>query len=552
MVQNPDLPSPSGYATHEVTNQPGPLPGFNAYSGDPALTEAVATFGGDWAQDRLAALGGSVGSTEMRELARQANRYPPELSTHDAYGNRRDEVEFHPSWHSLMRIGRGAGVHSLAWSGKARAQTGRAALSYLMNQGENGICCPLTMTFASVGALSAATEVFAPYRDGILSTAHDPRPIPAERKTALTVGMALTEKQGGSDLRQITTVARKGGEGWLITGHKWFFSVPQSDLFLTLARTEAGISCFLARGWLPDGCRNRLLIQRLKEKCGNRSNASSEVEFRDLEAVMIGEDGRGIATILRMAHLTRLDCAISAGALMRHALTLALHSTGRRQAFQRRLIDQPLMQNVLADLALDAEAFMWSGLRIAGTLEADAGEDEAHLSRVAIPMAKYLACKRVPAFVAEAMECHGGSGYVEDHPIARLYREAPLNGIWEGSGNVICLDVLRALAKPETLAIWRAEIEQAKGQHTAFDDALFEIDGSLRDVATQEFRARALVERMARLFQASLLLRHAPNHIASAFCAARLTERQGLEYGTLSDPAVTASIIQRATVAGTI
>ena len=545
---DPDTPSATGYATHQVTNQPGDLVGYNAYAQDKALCEAITTFGGGWAESRLQDLGQIIGSARMVELAHQANAHPPEWLSHDRFGNRIDQIACHPAWHELMAIARRAEVHALAWTtDHSGGQVARAGLSYLLNQGENGVCCPVTMTYAAHAALKHQPEVLARYRAKMLSPEYDPRPLPAAQKTALSVGMAMTEKQGGSDLRQITTTARKAGEIWLLTGHKWFFSVPQSDLFLTLARTDKGVTCFLACGWRYNGQRNRLIVQRLKDKCGNRSNASAEVEFRDLEAEMIGEEGRGIATLLDMAHLTRLDCAISAGALMRQALSQAIHHCSHRSAFQRRLIDQPLMQSVLADLALDAEAFLWGGLRLAQTQDGD--EAERLLGRIAIPMGKYLACKRAPAFVAEALECHGGNGFVETHLMARLYREAPLNGIWEGSGNVICLDVLRAAERhPESLTIWLDETRKALGGSRDFDRSLRDFETLLPDLPHAEPQARFIVTRMARLFQASLLLRHAPNEVAEPFCRVRLGRQQGQDYGAVTGIAATRRLIARAAI----
>ncbi len=550
MAEAPYPPAdPAGFATHEVANQPGDLTGYNAYLDDPALTEAIRAYGGGWAADRLTALGAQVGTERIIRLARQANRHPPELISHDRFGNRIDQIEFHPAWHELMGMARGSGAHSLCWTpefaAKSGVQVARAGLSYLLNQAENGICCPITMTFAAHAALKYQPELLARYAPQLYSSSYDPRPLPAAQKTALSVAMAMTEKQGGSDLRQIQTEAQRSGDCWQLTGHKWFFSVPQSDLILTLAQSPKGISCFLAPGWRADGSRNRLMLMRLKDKCGNRSNASSEVEFRGLEAQLVGEEGRGIATILEMAHLTRLDCAISAGALMRHALRQAIHHCRNRRAFQRRLIDQPLMISVLADLALDAEAFLWSGLRLAQTQ--DGGADEALLGRIAIPMGKYLACKRAPAFIAEALECHGGNGYIEDHMLARLYREAPLNGVWEGSGNVICLDVLRAAQKaPESLQLWLAEVAKAKGLSREFDRALRETEALLRDLGSAEAQARLIVERMARLFQASQLLRHAPDFIAEAFCRRHLGRHAGQDYGAVPGLNRAPEIIARA------
>lgn len=534
-----------GFATHEVYNQPGDLSDYDAFLGDRALGDAVSAFGAGWASDRLSDVGSTVGSAEVQRLAQQANKHVPELITHDRFGHRIDEIEFHPAWHDLMSKCFQGGTHLLAWSerteaGEVRpgAHVARAALSYLWNQGENGICCPMGMTFASVAALRHDPAIADKWEPIILQNAYDPRPLPAEEKRGVTVGMAMTEKQGGSDLRQTQTTARPAaaatwsGAEYLLTGHKWFFSVPQSDLFLTLAQTEKGVSCFLARGWLADGSRNRLQLQRLKDKCGNKSNASSEVEFRDLEATMVGEEGRGIRAIIEMAHLTRLDFAIGSAGLMRQAVSQAVHHTQNRIAFQRRLIDQPIMKNVIADLTIEAEAMMWMGLRLAATLDNESTETERLLGRIAVPMAKYWACKRAPGVVVEALECHGGNGFIENHLMARLYREAPLNGIWEGTGNVICLDVLRSVQRvPECVDAFMAEVRKADGE-PALDSAANDLEPLLRSLPGNEQSARYVVERMAVVFQASLLLRYAPREFAEAFLSTRLRAEHA-HYGTL-------------------
>jgi putative acyl-CoA dehydrogenase len=539
----------SGYATHEVLNQPGDLVDFNVFETDVALRAAVSVFGGGWAEARLVRCGATVGSARVRGLARAANRDVPELRTHDRFGNRIDTVEFCPAWHELMGLLRADGVHALGWTEtRAGAHVARAGLSYLWAQGEAGVGCPGVMTFASIAALKHAPELLEKYRARILSPDYDPRPLPPAQKTALGVAMAMTEKQGGSDLRQTQTAAVPAGGGvWHLTGHKWFFSVPTSDLFLTLARTEAGVSCFLAQGWRDDGSRNFLLLQRLKEKCGNRSNASSEVEFRGLEAVMVGADGRGIATILEMAHLTRIECALGSAALMRQAVTQAIHHAGHRSAFQKRLIDQPIMENVLADLAVESEAAMWLSLRAAAALDAaKRDENERVLNRVLAPIAKYWVCKRAPVVTAEAMECHGGNGFVEDHVMARLYRDAPVNGLWEGSGNVICLDVLRAFARePDGLRVLRAEIGLARGAHVTMDAWLAAVPPAL-----VEGNARRVVEHYAVGMMASLLLRHAPGAVAEAFCETRLGGDYGMAFGTLPDGVRRREILGRAAVAG--
>jgi putative acyl-CoA dehydrogenase len=539
----------SAYATHEVLNQPPEFAGFNGYDGDEALRAAVAAFGAGWAEERLTVCGARIGSAPLQALAREANRRVPELRTHDRFGNRIDMVEFCPAWHELMGLLRADEVHALGWTTPgAGAHAARAALSYLWSQGEAGVGCPAAMTFASIAALRHAPALLARYQRQILSPLYDPAALPPAQKAALTVAMAMTEKQGGSDLRQTQTVAAAlGGGRYALTGHKWFFSVPTADLFLTLARTEAGISCFLAPGWRADGSRNFLLLQRLKDKCGNRSNASSEVEFRGLEAELVGTEGRGIATILEMAQLTRLECALGSAGLMRQAVSLAIHHARHRTAFQRRLAEQPAMMNVLADMALEAEAAMWLAMRAAAALDAAAHDAaEAALFRILAPIAKYWVCKRAPAVAVEAMECHGGNGFIEEQVSARLYRDAPVNGLWEGSGNVICLDVLRALTRePETVAALRAEIGKAAGLHGALDAWL-----AAPLPAPSEASARLLTQQFAVALSASLLLRYAPPAVADGFCATRLGTGGGFAFGTLPGGVAAEAIVQRAAQSG--
>ena len=535
-------------ATHEVLNQPPDLSGFNAYETDSALREATQIFGASWAAPKLAKLGVLIGSERMLKLARDANRHTPELRTHDRNGNRIDMVDYHPAWHELMTEIRAHESISLGWTArKPGAQVARAALSYLWGQGEPGVCCPATMTFASIAALTHQPDLLARFRNKILSTTYDPRPLPPDQKTSLSVGMAMTEKQAGSDLRQTQTTAEKTNDGkYLLTGHKWFFSVPVSDLFLTLARTESGISCFLAQGWLAGGARNNIQIQRLKDKLGNRSNASSEVEFRGLEAVLVGEEGRGIATLLDMAHLTRLECALGSAALIRQATVQAIHHTSHRTAFQRRLADQPMMANLLADLALESEAATWLALRAAAALDAaETNPQEKALNRVLTPIAKYWVCRRAPAVAAEVLEAHGGNGFVEDHFIARLYREAPLNGLWEGAGNVICLDVLRAFTRvPDSAAALLAELP--KNLHPALDSAIARLHTILAAPKNFEANARRIVESMALALQAGLLCRYAPAVVAEAFCQSRLAADHGIALGTLPDNLDHRALIARA------
>jgi putative acyl-CoA dehydrogenase len=545
------------YATHEVQNQARELANYNAFTSDAALQDALQLYGGasggDWARNELKACGALIGSAQVQQLARQADRHKPELRTHDRFGNRIDEVEFHPAWHELMQRLRISGYHSLPWTtDKPGAHGVRAVTSYLWNQAENGVCCPGAMTFASIAALKVDADLLARYQEKILSLAYDPRPVPPPQKQSLGVGMAMTEKQCGSDLRQTATAAtpsgtRTGpGAAYELIGHKWFFSVPTSDLFLTLARTTKGVSCFLAQGWLDDGSRNRLAIQRLKDKCGNRSNASAEVEFRGLRAVMLGEEGRGIPTILEMGHLTRLECAIASAGIIRQATVQAINHAQTRHSFQRVLADQPMMTNVLADLALESEGHMWLAMRSAAAF--DDGSEKS-LSRIMTPIAKYWTCKRTPMVVAEALECHGGNGFIEDHLMARLYREAPLNGVWEGAGNVICLDVIRALARhPESAAALLDEIALSRRVHPALDASLADLTQKLFKPATLETQARRLVEQLAVTLIASLLLRNAPNHVSEAFCTTRLGGDYGAALGTLPPGTAFAAIVERAAV----
>jgi putative acyl-CoA dehydrogenase len=553
---SPDEPA-TGSTTHEVMNQPSALEDCDLYSGDRPLRDAIRVFGADWAADRLKRTGALVGSAKVQDLARQANRQLPELRTHDRFGHRVDIVEFHPAYHELMGLIFGCETHSFAWThDRPGAHVVRAALSYLWNQGENGICCPMGMTFASIPALRHDAGLLAEWGPLINQPAYDPRTIYAKDKAGITVGMAMTEKQGGSDLRATMTTARPAtaqtgpGAPHVITGHKWFFSVPMSDAFLTLAQTNKGLSCFLATGWLPDGSRNRLKLQRLKDKCGNKSNASSEVEFYGLHAVMLGDEGRGIRTIIEMAQATRLDFAIGSSGLMRQALSQAIRHTSTRRAFQRHLVDLPIMRNVIADLAVESEAMMWMSMRLARALDRSATDRaEALLSRIATPVAKYWACKRAPQFVAETLECQGGNGFIADHLMERLYREAPLNGIWEGTGNVICLDVLRSMQRePDTIDAFLGEVAKGRGANALLDEFATDLGKRLTDPAGLEPVARRIVEMMAVALQASLLVRYSSAAVADAFCATRLAGDWGHAFGTLPQALDTLAIVDRARI----
>jgi putative acyl-CoA dehydrogenase len=553
----PSLP-PDGYATHEVMNQATPFTGHNAFTADRLLTEIVEREKISWAADRLAEAGRTVASAHVARLARDANRHIPELRSHDRFGNRIDQIEFHPAWHELMALAINHGTHSLSWTAnKPGAHVARGMLSYLWNQGENGICCPLGMTYSAVPALRLQADLAAIWEPFILSTRYDPTPGPMHRKAGGTVGMTLTEKQAGSDLRATQTTARPAtsrrgpGEAYLIDGHKWFFSAPQSDVFVTLAQTDRGPSCFLLPGWLPDGSRNRLQIQRLKDKCGNKSNASSEIEYRGALGWLLGEEGQGIKAALAMTHLTRLDFAIGSAGLMRRALSEAIHHACGRRAFQKALIDQPLMRNVIADMAIEVEAATLLAFRMARAVDdaADGDVTSRHLVRIGTPIAKFWNCKRVVGVVHEALECHGGNGFIEEGPMARLYREAPLNGIWEGAGNVVALDVLRAAAKtPDAVAAFVGEVRIAKGADKRLDRGIDRLEAELQRPEEREARVRRIVEQMAVTLQASLLIRHSPHAMADAFCATRLDADGSTVYGGLPLGIDQRAIIERAQV----
>ena len=538
--------------THDVTNQPPPFEDVNLFTSDVVLQEAVAHAGGARHREILSGFGARTGSAEVADWAVQANRNVPQLKTFDRYGQRIDEVEFHPAYHALMKLGLESGISAAAWSGVEAGHVLHTALEYLMSQAEPGVCCPMTMTYACLPALRHQPDVAEQWAPRILASRYDAASCPADRKAGVTIGMAMTEKQGGSDVRANTTRATPLGEGgpgkaYSLVGHKWFCSAPMCDAFLTLAYTDKGISCFLAPRWTPDGERNRIQIMRLKDKLGDRANASSEIEYHGAYAVLVGEEGRGVRTIIEMVHHTRLDCVLAPASFMRQALANALWHTAHRTAFQRKLIDQPLMQSVLADMAVEAEAATQLGFRIARSFdESGASEGAAAFSRIATPVAKFWINKRVVNFVYEAMETHGGAGYVEESVMPRLFRQSPLNSIWEGSGNVICLDVLRAMMRePDAVPAFVNELEAAHGENAELDAETDRLRDRLAQVPA-ESEARRLVERMAIALQASVLVRYAPSYVADAFCATRLGQQPGLTYGALDAKIDTAKILERA------
>ena len=540
------------WPTHEVTNQPPPLPSLNLFEGDVALREAVRRSGARSAEPHLSNSGKRAGDARVQELARVANRNAPELHAFDRFGHRTDHVEFHPAYHELMQLVFGDGVHSLAWTAREGGHAARTALSYIWNQADQGVNCPTSMTYASVKALRNNPALAAALEPKILANGYDPRPISFRHKSAITVGMAMTEKQGGSDLRAVATVARPASDGefgreYELTGHKWFCSAPMSDGFLTLAQTKNGVTCFFVLRSLADGTRNTFLIQRLKDKLGNRSNASSEIEFAGTRAMQIGEEGRGIPTLIEMAHLTRLETAISSAAIIRRALTEALHHTRHRRTFQRALIDQPIMQSVLADIAVESEAHLALTMRAAQAQDlAATDENEALLARFLVPLAKFWVCKRAPVLVAELLECFGGNGYVESGVVARLYREAPLNGIWEGSGNIICLDLLRVLRRePAVRDALRREI-RVDGSDV-LNRSWDEIDDLIDEVTGHEQGARRLAEDIAIAVQYALLSRYAPDFVADSFRASKI-DRPHLTLGSLKTDASLRRVVERAMV----
>lgn len=522
--------------THQVINMPPHMGDQDLWGDDRALRHWASHMGGAGHAGHFAHVGHLTGLDETFEKANQANRHGPELRAFDRYGMRINAVEFHPAYHDLMHLAISNKVHNFAWHNEDNAgHVGQSVLTYMFSQPEGGVMCPMAMTYSVVPSLRMAPYLAEEWMPRLLSTQYDRRDIPAAEKTGAMIGMFMTEKQGGSDVRANSTVARPIGDGYLLTGHKFFCSAPMCDAFLVLANTEVmGISCFLVPRWRPDGTRNTLFIQRMKDKLGNHSNASTEMEFQDTYGVMVGEEGRGIRTIIEMVTGNRLYCAMSSAGIMRQALVQALHHTSHRSAFQKRLIQQPLMQNVLADMAVEVEAALALGLRVAQAMDRMDDPAEAALARIGTAVAKYWNTKRCPSLVVEALECHGGPGYVEESIMPRLYREAPLNSIWEGSGNVMGLDVLRAMGREaEAIPAVMAELEKARGNHPNLDRAIDDLRDELADPEGLEARMRMVTEMMALTLQAALLTRHGDSPVADAFCASRLAPRYRGAFGTL-------------------
>lgn len=549
--------------THEVFNQVPDLAGYNLYASDIALRDAVTREGAQWHDAALAAQGDRLGRADVQRLAELANQHVPVLISHDRLGQRIDRVDFHPAWNGLMELLYADGVHNSAWSmPRPGAHVARAASFFLHAQVEAGSLCPVTMTFAAIPVLRRESALHARLAPQLAARTYDGRDLPISAKRSLTLGMGMTEKQGGSDLRANTTTARPLGEGgrggeYLLVGHKWFFSAPTCDAHLVLARSGDGPGCFFVPRWREDGQRNAVRIQRLKDKLGNRSNASAEVEFQDAMGVLVGEPGRGIPTLIEVAAQTRLDCVLGSAALMRRALVLAIHHARHRSAFGRPLINQPLMRNLLADLALESEAATVLSMRLAAAVDAEAGTtpdlDAAAIAlargwrRILTPAAKFWICKRAIAFTAECMEVWGGNGYVEDGPMARLFREAPVNSIWEGSGNVICLDVLRALGRePDAAAALLADLGSSTAGEPMLAASLADLTAVLQRPTDGEWQARHIAMQLVQVAQAALLLRHAPPAVAGAFIASRLQARRGQVAGLLDDSSVAEMLLTRA------
>lgn len=530
--------SASNKSTDKAANQSTPLVGYNLFTKNPTLVRAVERNGAAWALDELTEIGNYLGTQETAELAILANKYVPVLRTFDRFGNRIDEVEFHPAWHTLLGNCVSRGMHSNPWSNpREGAHVARAAAFLMQAEIECGVQCPISMTYGSVPTISKHSEIAQEWLPKILSRNYDRNFLPVKKKNGVLIGMGMTEKQGGSDIRANTTRAEPAtNDEYHLTGHKWFFSAPMCDAFLVTAQAPGGLSCFFVPRWLPDENPNKIYIQRLKDKLGNRSNASSEVEFHGASGWLIGEPGRGVATIIDMATYTRLDCALGSAGMIHQAVSQCLNHTRMRSAFGRLLIEQPLMKNVLADLILEAEAATVLTMRTARAFDQKNSKEEEQFRRLVTPAAKYWLCKRAIAVGAEAMEVIGGNGYVEEWPMARLYREAPLNSIWEGSGNIMCLDLLRAIEKePEAAEVLSSEWRQARGANTHLDRYIAKLEADLAKITDDQAAARRFTERIALSLSGALLVMYSPPAISDAFCRSRLSDDWGSTFGTLSE-----------------
>lgn len=542
------------YSPDDVTNQAPPLENVNLVRGDQALLDAVAREGAAWVLPELDALGATLGDAAWFRAAEEANEFDPKLKNFDRFGRRIDEVEFHPSYHALMDLSMREGLHASPWASKKPGRfVARAAKYYLKHQVEQGTSCPITMTFAVAASLPANAELAETWMPRLLSETYDARSLPASEKRSVLFGMAMTERQGGSDVRANSSKAepiagRGNGQRYRIDGHKWFCSAPQSDALLVLAQTRGELSCFLVPRFLEDGRRNPVIVQRLKPKLGNRSNASSEIRLNQAEGWLLGEEGRGVATIIEMVRHTRLDCCIGGASLIRRAVSEALNHAAHRYTFGGLLLEQPLMQNVLADLCLESEAATALAMRLNRAYEEAAGgnEEAAHFARLATAVAKFQITRKETDVVREALECHGGNGFIEESPMPRLFRESPLNAIWEGSGNVQCLDALRAAQRsPETLDAVLRELKQATGHLPIYDLWLSGLSDMLGDAQTMEVRSRRIVESLALGLQASVLIRHGSAVVAEAFVRSRLGGEHGQAFGTLSEDVDFNGIISR-------
>lgn len=540
----------------EIFNQSTPLEDYNLFDQDTALSEALKREGASWFEEGARKYGALLGQAHSLKLGDLANKHTPVLKTHNRFGYRVDEVEYHPAWHDLMRLGIEHEIHSLPWTEKRKgSHVARSAMVMMKNQIDEGSCCPLTMCFAVIPTLRLQPDIGKEWERGVLSRQYDFRFIPANKKSGLIFGMGMTERQGGSDVRANTTIAKplsQSGPGKIyeLTGHKWFCSAPMSDGFLVLAQAPKGLSCFLLPRWRTDGSLNGIRINRLKDKVGNRSNASSEVEFHKSQASLIGEEGRGVSMIIEMVRHTRLDCSTGSAGTLRRAVAEATHHASFRSAFGKKLNSHPLMQNVLADLCLESEAATAFAFRIARSFDEGIEDKAQHgFSRLATAIGKYWITKRAISVVAEAVECIGGNGFIEESPLARLYRDVPTNSIWEGPGNIQCLDVLRTLQKePESLNVYLKEVQSAKGGTRYFDEFLAGLNKDLADLNNLETRARTLVEKLALAMQAALLIKNAPTQVAEAFCSSRLNFGKGgggLSYGTLTPDTDFNFIIER-------